>query len=100
MENKESLEATAVIGKTPNLIKNDVDLLFANGIMTPRIYRPFKILSFREQSKWVLTVTCGVLLPSDHRLWVEEFAVLACSNFVYDIWFEVDVKRTRYVFPR
>lgn len=47
----------------------------------------------------MLTVARSVLLPSDHRLWVEEFTVLACSDFVYDIWFEVDVKRTRNVFP-
>jgi hypothetical protein len=40
MENKESLEARAVICKTPNFIKNDVDFLFANGVMTPRIYQP------------------------------------------------------------
>lgn len=39
MENKESLEATAIIGKTPNLIEDDVYLFFSNGIMTPRIYQ-------------------------------------------------------------
>jgi hypothetical protein len=41
MEDKESLEASAVIRKTPNLIKNDIDFLFANSVMTPRICQPF-----------------------------------------------------------
>jgi hypothetical protein len=49
---------------------------------------------------YALTVARCILLPGDHRLWVEEFTVLARSNFVNDIWFKVDVKRTRNVFPR
>ena len=49
MENKETLEASAVIRKTPNLIKNDVDFLFANGVMTPRIYPPRQNVAFYEQ---------------------------------------------------
>jgi len=81
VENKESLEASAVIRKTPNLIKDDINLLFSDSIMASRI------------------VARCILLPGDHRLWVEEFTVLARSNFVNDIWFKVDVKRTRNVFP-
>jgi hypothetical protein len=48
MENKESLEASTVIRKAPNFIKNDVNLLFANGVMTPRIYQtPSKTCHFK-----------------------------------------------------
>jgi len=100
MENKESLEATAVIRKTPNLIEDDVDLLLADSVMTPCIYQPVQKHTITLKIVSVLTVARSVLFPSDHRLWVEEFAVLARSDFVYDIGFEVNVKRTRNVFPR
>jgi len=49
MENKESLEATAVIRETPNLIKNNVNLLFSDGVMTPRIFDVFRNMAFLER---------------------------------------------------
>lgn len=100
MENKESLKATAVIRKTPDLIKDDVDLLLADSVMTPSIYRSVQTLAVIPTVCKLLTVARSVLFPSDHRLWVEEFAVLARSDFVYDIGFQINIKRTRNVFPR
>lgn len=44
------------------------------------------------------TVVSGVLLASDHGLWVEEGAVGTSPYFIDDIGFEIDVKRARHVF--
>ena len=61
---------------------------------------PVKVRSRQTRRLHVLTVTRGVLLPCDHGLWVEELTILACANLVDHVWLEIDVKRTRDVFPR
>jgi hypothetical protein len=80
VEDEETLETSAVIGQTPDLVHNWVDLFFADGIMATSV------------------VAGGIFLASDEGLWVEKATVCTRSNLIDDIRLEVNIEGTGDVF--
>jgi hypothetical protein len=70
MEDKESLKASAVVGKTANFVHDSVDLFFAYGVVTTGICTG-KMCLYDHGCGKNLTVVGGIFLPCDQRLWVE-----------------------------
>jgi hypothetical protein len=80
VEDKETLETSAVIGHTADLVKDLIDQLLTNSVVTTRVI-----------------VGC-ILLASDHLFGVEEGAIGAGADFVDDIGLEIAVDGTRDIF--
>ena len=76
MENQETLETSARVGNTANLVENLVDHLLSDGVVTTGV------------------VVGGILLTSDHLLGVEKGAVSTGANFINDIGLEIGVDGT------
>jgi len=72
VEKEESLETSALISKLTDSVKDKVDELLTNGVVTTGI------------------VVGGILLPSDQLLGMEELAVCASTDLIYDSWFQID----------
>ena len=64
MEHQEALEPGALVSHPPDLVHRDLDLLLADGVVTPGV------------------VVCGVLLASDQLLRMEELPVGSSSNLL------------------
>ena len=64
VEEKESLETSALISQLPDPVKNQVNNLLANGVVTPGV------------------VVGGVLLASDQLLGVKQLTISSSSNLV------------------
>lgn len=73
VEDKEALETRAIVSHPAYLIKNLVDHLLSNGVVTAGI------------------VIRGILLASDHLLGVEEAAVCASADLIDNIGLEIAV---------
>lgn len=80
VENEETLKASTVVGNTADLVKDLVDQLLADSVVTTSI------------------VVRGILLSSDHVLWVEERAVGTSADLIDDVWLEIAIDGTWNVF--
>jgi len=72
LEDKETLETSALIGKLSDSIKAEIDDFFTNGVMTSG------------------EVVGGVLFTGDELLWVEQLSVGTGSDFIDDGWLEIE----------
>jgi len=73
VEDEETLETGAVVGNTADLVKDLVDELLSDGVMTTGI------------------VVGRVLLASDHLLGMEQAAVGTSSDLIDNVWLQIDV---------
>lgn len=80
VENKETLEARAVVGYASYFVENLVDQLLADSVVTSGV-----------------VVGC-ILLSSDHLLRVEETAVSTGADFIDNIRLEITVDCARNIF--
>jgi hypothetical protein len=64
MEDKETLEASALVRKLSDAVQNQIHNFFANGVVTSGI------------------IVGGILLPSDKLLRVEQLPVCASTNLI------------------
>jgi hypothetical protein len=71
VEDKETLETSALIGELSDSVKTEIDDLLTNGVMSSG------------------EVVGGVLLSGDELLWMEELSVGTCSNLVNDGWLKI-----------
>ena len=65
MEDKEALEACALVSKLSNTVKNKIDHFLSNCVVTTCV------------------VVGSILLASDQLLRVEELAIGACTHLIY-----------------
>jgi len=79
VEDEEALEAAAVVGNAAHLVKDLVNELLANGVVTTGI------------------VVRSVLLARDHMLGMEKATVRARANLVDDIGLQIAVDRPGHV---
>jgi hypothetical protein len=80
VEDKETLQTSAIISNTANLIQDLVDELLPNGVMATSV------------------VVGRILFPGDHLFGVEQTSIRAGAHFVDDIGFEIAVNGTRDIF--
>lgn len=80
VENEETLKTGAVIGDVANLVKNLINQLLANSVMTTSV-----------------VVGC-ILLSSDHLFRVEQGSVCTSSDFIDNVGLEIAVDGTGNVF--
>jgi hypothetical protein len=76
VEDEEALETNAVVGNTADLVKDALDELLANGVVTTGV------------------VVGGILLASDHELGVEKVAVGTGADLIDDVGLEIAVDGT------
>lgn len=79
VENKEALETRAAVGNAADLVKDGLDELLANSVVTTGV------------------VVGGILLASDHELGVEEVTVGTGTGLIDDVGLEVAVNGARDV---
>ena len=72
VEDKETLETSALIGELSDSVKAEIDDLLTNGVMSSG------------------EVVGGVLLSGDELLWMEELSVGSSSNLVNDGWLKIE----------
>jgi hypothetical protein len=80
VEDQESLETTAVVGDTTDLVKHLINQLLADGVMTTSV------------------VVGRILLARDHVLGVEKAAVRTGADLVDDVGLEIGVDGAGNVF--
>lgn len=80
VEDEETLQTSAVVGDTTDLVEDTVDHLLADGVVTTGI------------------VVGGILLAGNHLLGMEEAAVGTSADFVDNIGLQVTVDGTGNVF--
>jgi len=80
MENQESLQASTLISKATNSVKNKVNNFFTNSVVTSCI------------------VVCSILFTSDQLLGVEKLTVGTSANFINYGWLQVNKNCSWYVF--
>jgi hypothetical protein len=80
VEDEETLQTSAVVGDTANLVEDTVDHLLADSVVTTSI------------------VVRGILLASNHLFGMEEAAVGTSADFVDNIGLQVTVDGTGNVF--
>ena len=80
VKDQETLETDTVVGNASNLVKNSIDQLLANSIVTTSI------------------VVRRILLSADHHLRVEEVSVGASADLIDDVWLEIAVDSTGNIF--
>jgi len=68
----EALQACAIVGKLADAIQNQINDLFANGVMTAG------------------EVIGSVFFPGDQLFWMEELTVCASAHLVDDSWLEIN----------
>ena len=72
VEDEETLETSALIGKLSNSVKAEIDNLLTNGVVTSG------------------EVVGGVLFTGDELLWMEELSVGSGSDFVNNGWLKIE----------
>jgi len=82
MEHEETLQTSAIIGQAADLVHDNINLLFTDGVVTTGI------------------VARGIFFASYKGLRVEETSVCACPDLIDDIGLEINVQRPRHVFAR
>ena len=80
VEDQESLETGAAVGDAANLVKDTINELLSDSVVTTGV------------------VVGGILLARDHLLWVEEVAVGASADLIDNIGLEVDIDGTGNIF--
>lgn len=80
VENQETLETSAVVGNTANLVEDLVDHLLSDGVVTTGV------------------VVRGILTAGDHVLGVEKAAVGTGADLIDDIGLEIAVDGTGDIF--
>ena len=81
VEHKESLKAGAVVSELTDAIKDEINNLLSDGVMTTSI------------------VVSGILLAIDDLFGMVELTVRPMADFVTNGWLKVDVHSTRNVLP-
>jgi len=81
VEDEESLKSGALVGGFADAIEDDVDELFADGVMTAGV------------------IVRSVFFASDQLFGMEELAVSSSSDFIDDGGFQVDENSARNVLP-
>ena len=81
MEHQEPLETTGIVSHPPNPVQSDLNLLLANGVVTPGV------------------VVGGVLLASDQLLGVEELSVRPHPHLVHHGGLQVHQHRPGHMLP-
>ena len=81
VEDEETLETSALISQLPDPVKNQVNNLLANGVVTPGV------------------VVGGVLLAIDQLFRMEELTIGSNSGLVNDRWFQVNEDSSWNMFP-
>jgi hypothetical protein len=76
VEHNESLETRAIIGKLTDTVKNKVNNLLSNGVVTTGI------------------VIGSVLLSRDQLLWMVDLAVSSSTNLINNSWLKIDENST------
>jgi hypothetical protein len=80
VEDQEALKTRAIVRNAANLVKNLINELFTDCVMTTGI------------------VVGRIFLSGDHHFWVEKTAVGAGADFIDDIGLEIAVDGSRDVF--
>ncbi len=80
VEDQEPLESRAVVCNTTNLVQNLINQFLANSVMATGV------------------IIGGILLASDHMLWVEQAAVGSGADLVHDVGLKIAVNGTRNIF--
>lgn len=80
VEDKETLEAVAVLCEFPDLVQDGIDVLLANGVVTASV------------------VVGSILLTGDHLIGMEELRVFAHFDVIDYRGFQVEVDAARDVF--
>ena len=92
VEDKEALEATAVVCKLADLVHDQVDKLLANRIVTTCIYEHTHSL-VGTTTTWVRprqTVVHSIFLPCDHTLKVEQHMHQASLDLIDNAWLYIE----------
>jgi hypothetical protein len=102
VEDKESLQASAVVCQPANLVHHDINLFLSDGVMATGICRRKTMRREHEVMERILmhTVARGIFLSSNKGFRVEETPVRTIPDLVNDIGLEVNVQRTGHVFAR
>jgi hypothetical protein len=80
MEDQEALETRAIIGHAANFVKNLVDELLADRVMTAGI------------------IVRSIFLASNHLFWVEQAAISASPHFVDHVRLEIAIDGSGNIF--
>jgi hypothetical protein len=72
VEDQETLETSALIGKLADAVENEVNELLSDGVVTTSV------------------VVGSIFLARDELLWVEELAVGSSADFVNDGWLKIN----------
>ena len=80
VEDQETLEPRAVVCNTANLVQNLIDQFLADSVVATSV------------------IVGGILLASDHLLWVEQAAVGTGTDLVHDIGLKIAVNGARNIF--
>ena len=81
VEEKEALQASALVSQLPNSVQNKVNHLLANGVVAPGI------------------VVGSILLAVDELLRMEELAVGSTPGLIYDSGLQINEDSSRYMLP-
>ena len=82
MEDQEALEPGGLVGHSPDLVQGNLDLLFADGVVTTGI------------------VISGILFACDQLLWVKQLPVCSSSNLIHHSRLKINKHGTRYMLAR
>ena len=72
VEDEETLETSALIGKLSDSVEAEINDFFTNGVMSSG------------------EVVGSILFTGDELLWVEQLSVGSSSDFIDDGWFEIE----------
>jgi len=76
VEDEETLESGTLVSQFPDPVHDIVDDLLPDGIEAPGV------------------VVGGILLATDHLLWMEKSSIFPCPDFVDDSWLKIQENRT------
>merc|ERR1719440_880289 len=79
VEDKETLETSALIGKLSDSVKAEINNFFTNGVVTSG------------------EVIGGIFFTGDELLWMEELSVGTSSNLIDNGWLEIKEDRSWYM---
>ena len=89
VEDEEALEAGALVSDLPNPVKNKVNDLLADGVMSPGVVIGRILFARDHLNKRKLTALETVKIETDYLLWVEEFLVGSVPDLIHHAGLEV-----------
>ena len=96
VEDKEALQAIAIVGQAANPVHDNVNLLLANGVVTTSVYTASDE-GIEATQRQVLTVAGGIF-PARHKsLGMKETPVGTIPHLVDNIGLKVNVERPRHM---